>query len=786
MKIYWKKIVSLLIVLLVILLSIAYFKAKSTLKSSLPQLNGQIQCNALQAPVTILRDSMGIPQILAETEADAYFTLGYLHAADRLFQIDLTRRLATGRISELLGSVTLNFDRYNRLVGHERLAEKFLTQLSAQSKEWLQTYVKGVNYWVKTTKNLPFEYQLLQVEFEPYTLKELLSILSFQTWFANFLQNSDEWFLKVSERLGRQKAADFVKFYPSWAPMTVPPKSSLSLQNWLFEQYFPDDFLPFQMAHSSNSWVVGPQKSKSGAAMLASDPHLETRRLPQFWYLAGLHAPDSGLNVLGISTPGLPFTVMGHNGKAAWAFTVGAIEVSEIYQEKRHPEDSTLYFNGHDWYKCYSFVDTIKIRGEDQPYIFRYKWTENGPVIWTSDSMQYDYSLHWAGFDINLASTVQAAFYLAKVNNFQDFRETVTRFGALDANWTYADAQGNIGYQLGTPIPVRPFLVRKLPLPGWIDSLKWRGFHALNETPHSYNPPQGWLATCNNKQDQANLSYPLFGKFFAKRILRATELLSQERKFSVQDMQNFQMDRVDRYLQQRWLPVLLTALKENSKEKLAARMEQWDGSMEPESHEAALMVLFLVNLRKTMLQDELGEKLLRRLSDEDFEQIFNGGPESYFDNQQTKDHLETREEIISTALKEALKQWQDRSWGEIHTLTMSHPFAKVPLLSNFFNLKMGPIPWGGSSGTLNASFFMEDKKHPGKFKSIVGPSWRFVIDFSDPDQATFVIPAGISGNPMSPFYFNFFDWWKDGKRWNVPISIQKIKSMAKYVLQLRP
>lgn len=182
------------------------------------------------------------------------------------------------------------------------------------------------------------------------------------------------------------------------------------------------------------------------------------------------------------------------------------------------------------------------------------------------------------------------------------------------------------------------------------------------------------------------------------------------------------MDRVDRYLQKRWLPVLLTALKENSKEKLAARMEQWDGSMEPESHEAALMVLFLVNLRKTMLQDELGEKLLRRLSDEDFEQIFNGGPESYFDNQQTKDHLETREEIISTALKEALKQWQDRSWGEIHTLTMSHPFAKVPLLSNFFNLKMGPIPWGGSSGTLNASFFMEDKNIRASLNPLLAPA----------------------------------------------------------------
>ena len=786
MKATWKKILGFFLALLLILVVAGYFMASSTLKKSLPELKGDMQVSTLQAPVTILRDSMGIPQILADTERDAYFALGYLHAADRLFQIDLTRRLATGRLSELLGNMALNYDRYNRLIGHTRLAEKFLAKLDARDRALLQSYVNGVNYWVKNTGALPFEYQLLRKNFEPYTLKELLSILSFQTWFSNFLQNSDEWFLKIAERLGLEKAKDFVRPYPAWAPMTIPQVKELSVQRWLFQQYFADDFLPFRMAHSSNSWVVAPQKSVSGHAMLASDPHLETRRLPQFWYLAGIHVKSGKLQVVGISTPGLPFTVMGHNGRVAYAFTVGAVDISEIYREKRHPSDSTLYFNGHDWYRCKTFVDTIQINGQNDPYIFRYKWTENGPVVWTSDSMQYDYSLHWAGFDVDLAKTVRAAFHLAKINGFEDFRRTVTQFGALDANWTYADINGNIGYQLGTPIPIRARSVKKLPLPGWIDSLKWRGFHSLDETPHSLNHEQGWLATCNNKQDQSHLNYPLFGKFFAKRILRATELLSQNRKFSVKDMQTFQMDRVDRYLQLRWLPVLIKALQQNGKNKLAAQMAKWDGSMESQSHEAALMVLFLTNLKKAMLQDELGDRLLRRLTDEDFEQVFKYGPENYFDDQRTKDHKETRQEIVSVALKKALAQWQNQSWGDIQTLSMAHPFARVPLLSQFFNLKVGPIPWGGSSGTLNASFFQEDKQRPGHFKSIVGPSWRFVIDFADPDQATFVIPAGISGNPVSPFYFNFFEWWKNGKRWNVPVSIEKIRQRARYVLTLKP
>ncbi|WP_456406026.1 penicillin acylase family protein [Caldithrix abyssi] len=782
-----RKILQLMLAIFVVvalLVVVGSFWGYATFKSSLPVLEGEVQIPLLKESVTVYRDSMGIPQVVARSETDAYFALGYLHAADRLFQIDLTRRVATGRLSELLGPSTLFIDRYQRMLGHYRLAKKFVAQLDSQDRERLQAYLKGIAYWVKHTDALPFEYLLLRKEFKPYTMEELLSVLSFQTWFANYLQSSDTWFLQIAERLGREKAKDFEKPYPLWAPFTVPQQNQFSLQTWLFKQYFSEDLLPYHMAHSSNSWVVAPQKSASGFAMLASDPHLETRRLPQFWYLCGLHVNAANLHVLGISTPGLPFTIMGHNGKAAWAFTVGGIDVSEIYQEKRHPQDSTLYFNGREWYRCQTMVDTIYISGEDEPYILRYKQTENGPVIWTADSMKADYALHWAGFDVNLAKSVQAAFRLAKLDNFEDFRRAVTSFGALDANWTYADIRGNIGYQLGTPIPIRPFKSTKLPVPGWIDSLKWQGFQPLEKTPHSLNPQRGWLATCNNKQDDANLDYPLMGKFAADRILRISELLSQNRKFGVQDMQNFQMDRVDRY-HQRWQKILLGVLRQNGRYALADRLKKWDGSMESDSREAALVMLFLQNLKKYMLEDELGEQL-KFLFDDRFEQIYLQGPDDYFDDLRTKDKIESREEITNRALQTTLEQWQDRPWGEFLTLTMAHPFARVPLLSNVLNLKYGPIPWGGSEATLNASFFWEDKQNPGHFKAIVGPSWRFVIDFSDPDQASFVLPAGISGNPLSPYFFNFFEYWKSGKRWIVPISPEKIKQRAKLTLKLTP
>ncbi len=783
MKRKWFKIGVFTLIVVILVGSGLVFWLKMQLQKSVPLFEGQTNIEGLTFPVTVYRDSMGIPQIFAQTEADAYFTLGYLHAADRLFQIDLTRRVATGRLSELLGRSTLAIDRYQRMIGHYRLAQKFVHELSSENRKLLQAYLAGINERVRTAQ-LPFEYWLLQKKFTPYTIEELLSVLSFQTWFSNFLRSSDGRFVKILDQLGREKAKNLITDYPLWAPLTVPQPSSFSFAGELARFYFTGPFFPLLMAHSSNSWVVSPAKSKSGFAMLASDPHLEVQRLPQFWYLCGLHVKNSNLQVLGISTPGLPFTVMGHNGQAAWAFTVGGIDVSEVFREKRHPQDSTLYFNGQQWYHCQIRTDTIWISGQKEPYILKYKQTENGPIIWSSDSLKQDYSLHWAGFDMNLAQTVQAAFHLAQINNFEDFRHTVTQFGALDANWTYADREGNIGYQLGTPIPIRPFGVNKLPIPAWIDSLKWRGFYPLDQTPFSFNPAQGWLATCNNKQDEANLSYPLRGEFAPDRILRITELLKQNRKFGLQDMKRFQFDRIDRY-HQRWQKILIELLQKYGHAQLAARLKNWNGSLDPTSELGALVMLFTHNLKKRTLHDELGPQL-KFLYDYEFEQIYRASSQTFFDDVQTQQIVETKEEIEKQALQATLEQWQNRPWGHFVSLTMSHPFARVPGLSWLLPLKHGPFPWGGSAGTLNAAFLFEDAQNPGHFKVMVGPSWRFLIDFRNPDAAQFVLPAGISGNPLSPYFFNFFHWWQKGKYWTIPLTTAKVKQQAKFVLTLDP
>lgn len=761
------------------------------IKNSLPQHEGVIQFAEINNKVEITFDKMGIPQIWAQNETDAYFAMGYLHASDRMFQMDMTRRVAQGRLADLLGPTVLEIDIHQRTVGHDRIAQKFLNKLSSANKIKLQVYADGVNAYKKTCKAKPFEFQLLGQDFDDWTVYDCLSIMSFQTWFSDYLMSPDAFLTEAVDKLGYDKIRSLNFSYPEWGPLSTPQSqtsavprqeksgpgqnsatASKSIREIFAEQIFKEVDLPFRMANSSNSWVIAPHRSASGKAILASDPHLEITRLPQFWYQLGIHIEETGASILGISTPGLPLITMGHNGHIAWAFTVSGVDVNEYFQEKFDPQDSTRYLTSKGWESLQVLPQEIFISGQDKSYQFDVLSTIHGPLIFEQDSLKERYALHWAGYDIDLDDCFSAGFDFAYVDNFRDFQKTVTRFGALDANWTYADKNGNIGYQLGTPVAIRPDKSDNLPVPGWTGEFEWQGYQPLDKTPSSYNPPRGWLASCNNKQDQPNLDYQLHGYFASDRILRIDQLMKSKEKFNVQDMYDFQMDTKDAYLL-RWKPIISSLLEEHGKPEEAAEIQQWDGSTSTNSSETALVAQFISRLRHLTFDDELG-KLLPRISKTELEQVWRDGPFDWFDNIETLDTIETKKEIAQKALFEALQIRQTKTWGDFHTLTMQHPLSVVPVISDLLNLKYGPFPWAGTAGTLNASFYFEDKKNPTQFVSAVGPSWRFVIDFANIDKATIVLPAGNSGNPASPHFMDFFEMWKNGARWNVPLSKGKV------------
>ncbi|MFQ5453622.1 MAG: penicillin acylase family protein, partial [Candidatus Zixiibacteriota bacterium] len=506
------------------------------LKLSLPITEGKLELSGLSHPVEITYDRMGVPQIWAETTADAYFALGYQHAADRMFQMDLARRLAQGKLSEMLGSITVEIDIEQRQIGHYRLAAKALETLSEKNKQRLQAYTDGVNAYKNNCRALPFEYRFLPIDFEDWTIVDCLAFLSFQTWFSNSLMSRDEFYFSLFRKVGKEKAKSLFFEYPDWAPTTIPSKrqqlnifdslflndgksyssnmtpdkekpvlpedSKASLyqpfQRAIAQTLFDNDNLPFQLTHSSNAWVIAPEKSISGKAMLASDPHLELTRLPQFWYAVGLHIKNDSVNVLGITTPGLPFVIMGHNGQCAWAFTAGGLDITEYYVETINPENSNQYYTQDGWREFELLKDSILIAGIDSFKTVTHKFSRNGLIVSEDKNLKAAYALHWAGYDMDLNVAVTNAFHLHQIKNFEQFQKAVTNFGALDANMMYADADGNIGYQLTTPLPVRSDEKGYLPVNESNNDNRWNGYYPLEETPFMKNPQCGWLANCNN------------------------------------------------------------------------------------------------------------------------------------------------------------------------------------------------------------------------------------------------------------------------------------------------
>ncbi|UCG61345.1 MAG: penicillin acylase family protein [Candidatus Zixiibacteriota bacterium] len=805
-----KKVLTFAIISLVGLSLGAAISFYIMLSLSAPVTSGQLRLPHINHQVEITFDSMGVCQIWAEIENDAWFALGYQHAADRLFQMDLSRRLAGGRLSEMLGDITRDLDIEQRRIGHHRLAQKALETLSEENRQRLQTYADGVNAYKNSCRALPFEYRFIPITFDDWTVLDCLTLLSFQTWFSNALMDRDDFYMDLVDKVGLERASSLVIPYPDWAPTTVPstdalgnlpvkalpegphvsrlttglvPESAGSIyqhfQKEAAKNLFNRSRIPLTMTQSSNGWVVAPHRSTSGAAMLGSDPHLEVTRLPQFWYAAAVHVKQDSIDVLGITAPGLPTFIMGHNGKAAWAFTSGGVDVTDFYLEEINPNDTNQYLTADGWRDFDIIHDSIYISNFDSSVHVSFRETIHGPVVEDADKKDRIYSFHWAGFDIVMDRSVTAAFELHRVQSFEQFRNVVTGLGALDANMLYADINGNIGYQLSTPVRAEadkqaPFAASGEDTPGSMPR-----FLPLSETPHVENPSCGWIASANNLPQRSD---HMQGHFFSNRIISITQLLESKEKFSPNDMHQFQMDQHDRYYL-RFRDEFVRTLETLEQNEWAERVRNWDGSMDTSSQEGALIEIYLSRLTELTFEDEL-EELYHRVPSKWIEALDQVAEAGWFNDVATPGVVETYEDVSVNAMEEALAAVNGASWGDIHSLSMQHPLGQIPIISGLLNLTSGPTAWGGSAGTLNAAFSRETGD--GRYECMAGPSWRFVIDFGDVDAATMVLPAGNSGNPMSDHFFDFHEMWKEGRYWTVPFHYEKVKEKAASILYLLP
>lgn len=714
------------VLLLVALGAAGWFGGHGYFRQSVAKHEGEVATH-VDAPVEITFDAKGVPQVWAKTDADAFFAIGWLHASDRLFQMELVRRLARGELSEVFGAAAYETDVHQRRIGFARLAT--MKAPSPRSRALMQRYVDGINTWIAQADVLPPEFVLLRFHPRLWTVEDCLAISAYQTWFSHELMDKDGSYQAIIEKLGLPAKALAHAGHP-WSPTTVPD---------------------LRITGGSNSWAVAPARSASGAALHASDPHLSIDQAPGLWYLAGLHS-EEGLDVVGVTYGGAPFVVMGHNADVAFSFTVSSVDLIDYYDDA--PAGAVIR-------------EEIRVKGEDRPRVVEVRRGRRGVML---DSKT---SLYWAGFDFAPADTIESAIALQKAKTFDDFRRAVTGFGALDANWIYSDRAGNIGYQLGAPIPIRGYdtYVRQR---ADDDASAWRGYRALDETPHAYNPAQGFLASCNNQVVSKRWPYEIPGFYDPYRITRANALL-QRTRMTTEDMRRMQLDLVSG-LALRWKS--LAAAGATGAE--AELIRQWDGRMSPDSKAATIFAAWWRMLPRAVFEDELGAEWGTGSALLDEALTTN----TAVDDRRTP-HVETAAEISARAMRDAVAIAGGRTWGEACKLEVRHPLARVKALDRWLDLNRGPLPGAGDPGSLNANFFSFDRDD-NSFRSRVGPSMRFVLDWSNPDAFTLTGALGQSGNPFSPHYDDFLAMAQRGEAWNVPFTRGKVYAKKASLLRLVP
>ena len=480
------------------------------LKQSLPVLEGTIRIAGLDAPVELLRDAYGIPHIRAQSIEDAYFGLGFAHAQDRLWQMEIDRRIAAGRLAEILGAKALDTDRFLRTLGVRRAADASLTHLDAGTRRLLDAYAAGVNAFLATRPVLPPEFWLLRTRPEPWTATDSIAWIKMMAWDLGANWKNELLRMRLAKTLSNARIEELLPPYPGDAPPKIADLKELyaglggGAQGLAKAMQQVAARLPHWLGAGagSNNWVVSGKRSASGKPLLANDPHLDLSA-PPVWYFAQLSAP--GLDAIGATLPGVPGVLLGRNSRIAWGATNTGPDVQDLYIEKLQGRDAYLTPGGPRPFTLRE--ETIRVRGGPD-FKLTVRSTRHGPVI--SDVLRqakglapqgYVLAFDWTALSPDDTS-IRAAMNLGRAQNWKEFRDALRDLQAPQQNMVYADVDGNIGFVAAGRVPVRKAdndLKGLAPAPGWEAKYDWAGWIPFDELPQSYNPPGGEIVTANQK-----------------------------------------------------------------------------------------------------------------------------------------------------------------------------------------------------------------------------------------------------------------------------------------------
>ena len=800
MRFFWRLFFSTLIVLLLALLGGGIWLRIRT-RASLPVLDGAIPVPGLSARVEVLRDVHGVPHIRAQSLADALFAQGYVTAQDRLWQMDLSRRNAEGQLSEIVGDRALRLDIESRTLGFPQVAAAALADLSPDEHRLLAAYTHGVNAFIESHRGrLPLEFLLLRYQPQPWreidsaaAALNLAAALS-QSWESDLMREH------ITARLGKDLASDV---FPDHSALDVPvaevtpsptARARTSSADLLFNvlgsgncrlsiadcRLFPSSIVNPQASMAglgSNDWVVNGSHTKSGKPLLANDPHLG-HSIPSVWYMIHLKAP--GLNVTGVSLPGLPLVIIGHNEHIAWGVTNTAPDVQDLYVESFNVHDPTKYLHNGQWADASIRDEVIKVRNQ-RDYHLTVAVTRHGPVI--SHDGDRHLALQWTLLGPHAVSL--PFLRINQASNWQEFTAALRGFKVPMQNFVYADAEGSIGYYAAGLVPIRKQGNGAVPVPGSTDDYDWTGFVPFEDLPHSFNPPTGMIATANGRIVPDNYPYFITSKWESPfRTARIFQLLREGGNFTPTDMLRIQTDV--KSLEDQWLArQLLAAAVKNPASSPDAQfaldvLKGWDGEARADS--AATLVLEVTRgaLLARILRTRLGNDLsgyrwpmstlfLQNVLEQNLTRWLPPG-DTDFNMTLMKSLEEGVGHIPALVHSQNHAAWR---WGDTIPLTFHHPLSGgLPFLGRW--LDVGPFPQPGTGTTVK-----QTTPH-------LGPSMRMVVDFSNLDQSMQNITLGESGQILSPYYRDQFTAWYSGKSFPMLFSDAAVDKNAVHKLLLEP
>jgi penicillin amidase len=772
-----KKVLKILAVLSIIIV-IGLFVLKKSLQ---PTYNGTLQLASLQDKVDVFYDNYGIPHIYAQNELDARRALGYVHAQDRLWQMELMRRLAAGRLSELFGEKLVRVDKLFSGLGIEEAAEKDIARLdkNAESYKLAMAYLDGINQFIDKGPT-PIEYYILGIKKEKFTLKDMYNVFGYMAFSFAQAHKTDPLLTEVKEKLGNAYSQELEDI----------PLDKVTLiknqKNEILEATFAEavnevyELLPISPFVGSNSWVIGPDKTKNGRVIFANDPHIAFSQ-PSVWYQSHIKTPD--YEIYGYNLALIPFPLLGHNRRYAYGLTMFENDDIDFFFEEENPDNPNEYKTPNGLEKYQIRKKEIKVKG-GQTLKYNIKVSRHGPLMnsiidYIEDSRPIAMDWIYTKFQNKILET---SYTLSHSSSLAEFEKGAAMIHAPGLNVMYGDADGNIAWFAAAKLYKYKNDVDTYLVLNGNSTDDQKDYLDFSDNPQAINPSLHYVYSANNQPDSiAGMLYP--GYYLPQdRAQRIVNLLEAKNNFTKEDVMQMitdvTSDATPSIVTDAFKDIDTQQFSKNEKEALQ-QLKNWDGSYHLNGVAPTIYNRFLYEFLAHTYQDEMGKlfgQFLNTHLQKKMIAIQMARENSvWWDDVTTPDKKESKQDIIGQSFKNAVSFLEqqlgnsvsDWTWNKVHTLEHKHPIGEVSLLRRFFNV--GPFSINGANEVINNQLFNLDST--GYYKVLAGPSTRRVIDFSDVEKSVSILPTGQSGNPLSNHYKDQFEKYNKGEF--VPMLLNK-------------